>query len=295
MNQVIQLSAARNLRAVQPLIDMDNIFFPVKQVPLSSLTGMQDQGQTAIVRGDLNQIVAVHGKQYKLTPNVEIFKAIDRLILGSQTLKTDGMAIRDQVAYAGGRTIRSYVFPEHEVKIGPSDVTQLRINVLNSYDGSTNLQVMAGGYRVVCANGMVIGRNIAKYSARHTSAFDERIVARQIAASLDSFVEAGKNWHTWATTRITDEQAMKLIDAHVGVDSQGRSKSEKTRADIVGYWFTERAEIGSNLWALFNALTYWSTHQDIKSASQGNRAAIVAEREKRVASTLTHRLFVEAA
>ena len=295
MNQVIQLNSARNLRAAQPAIDLEDIFFDVAQIPLTQLTGLRDQGQTAIVRQDTQQILAVHGKQYKLTPNRKVFSDIDKLILESTSIDTNGMQIVDKVAYAGGRTIRSYIFPEHTVKIARGDETHLRINVLNSYDGSTNLQVMAGGYRVVCANGMVIGSDIAKFSRRHTSEFNPNVIRHQLAAALESFNNAGANWHKWSTTPITDSKAMQLIDFHVGVDRDGKSKSEKTRSEIMGYWYTEKAEIGPTLWALFNALTYWSTHQDVKGASAGNRAAIVVEREKRVARTLSHNLFKDAA
>jgi len=37
------------------------------------------------------------------------------------------------------------------------------------------------------------------------------------------------------------------------------------------------------LWALYNAATYWATHEGVRTSSRDNLAAIVLEREARVA------------
>ncbi|MCL1142953.1 DUF932 domain-containing protein [Shewanella gaetbuli] len=295
---VVQLNSARNVRTLHNrnvTALSDDIFFPVEQVPLAQLTGLSDRGQTAIVRRDTNTVLAVHGKTYKLTTNESIYNGINQIIERCPTLDTNGLIIRDQTAYAGGRTVRSYIFPEHKINIGTGDVTNLRINVLNSYDGSCNLQVLVGGYRIVCANGMVVGEHLTKTSKRHTSVLDIPRVGIQIAAALNNFEKEGERWRIWAQTSITEKQAIDLIEQHVGFDKHGECKSESMRQDLINFWTDERGEIGRNLWALFNALTYWSTHADIKGASEPNRAAVIVERERKVAKTLNQPLFAVAA
>ena len=281
----ISLSNVRNLRtATAEKGQPDNIFFPVGLVPLREMTGLKDDGLQAVLRQDTNTVLAVHGRRYKLTLNQEIYEMVERLISRTPNLRTDGMYVQDSLTHAGGRTIRSYVFPEHTITTGQGDETLLRISVMNSYDGSCNMQVFVGGYRIVCANGMVIGADLARYSSRHTNTFDEGLIKHRIAAALTNFLEVGPIWRKWAVTPCSHESALAVLAELAG-------SSESTLKDLESYWVEERAALGSNIWALFNAMTYWSTHQKVKESSVGNKAAIVLGREARVSRTLTHDLF----
>ncbi len=52
---------------------------------------------------------------------------------------------------------------------------------------------------------------------------------------------------------------------------------------LLGYWASERQSQGNTLWALYNAATYWATHEGVRRGSRDNLAAIVLECEARVA------------
>ena len=249
---------------------------------------MADRQLSAIVREDNNSIIAVHGSRYRLTKNETVYEGVDHLIRNTPALDTNGMMVRDQVAYAGGRTIRSYVFPEHEVKIGENDITQLRLNVINSYDGSTNLRICMGGYRIVCANGQVVGESFGDFASRHTGSFSIHEVAPRIAATLNNFLDVGESWKHWAITPCTDAKANAVIKKLAG-------KSASLTADLTLFWAEEQLKMGSTMWALFNALTYWSTHYAVNKANETNKSAIIQGREARVAAIVRTPLFLEVA
>ena len=274
--------------AAQEAQQRTDIFFPVRQQPLTELTGIADKQLSAIVREDTNEVLAVHGKRYNLIKNELVYEGIDTLIRNTAALDTNGMEIQDKVAYAGGRTIRSYVFPEHEVRIGDNDVTQLKINVINSYDGSSNLRICMGGFRIVCANGMVVGETFGDFASRHTGTFSPLEVAPRIAASLTNFLQVGESWQHWAKTECTDAKAAAVIAKLAG-------KSVNLTADLTLFWQAEKIKMGSTVWALYNAMTYWSTHYGIKEANKDNKSAIVQSREVRVAGVIRSDLFLEAA
>ncbi len=284
---VASLANTGNLAAAN-IEKKTDIFFPVRQQPLYELTGMHDRNLSAIVREDTNEVLAVHGSRYNLIKNEVVYEGIDHLIRNTPSLDTNGMLVQDQVAYAGGRTIRSYVFPEHEVRIGRDDVTQLKLNVINSYDGSTNLRICMGGFRIVCANGMVVGETFGDFASRHTGTFTPEEVAPRIAASLNNFLQVGESWKHWASTPCTDAKAAAVIAKLAG-------KSVNLSADLTLFWQEEKIKMGATMWSLFNALTYWSTHYGIKAANEANKAAIVQSRESRVTSILRSPLFLEAA
>ena len=266
------------------------LFFPVGCQPLSDLTGMPDRGLQAVVRKDTNAVLAVHGQRYSLIKNSEVYERVDAAIRESDVLDTNGMEIVDSIAYEGGRSIRSYIFPEHKISIGRGrrDVTNLRLNVINSYDGSTNLRINMGGYRLVCANGMVVGTDVSNYVARHTSGFKVDEVKQRVAASVENFVTMGNQWRKWSKEECSDEKAIGLISEF----ARGSLAMNNKLFDI---WINESKTLGKTMWAFFNALTYWSTHAEIKEASLPNAPAIVLEREARVSRFLSNPLIKAAA
>lgn len=266
------------------------LFFPVECRPLSDLTGMPDRGLQAVVRKDTDTVLAVHGQRYSLIENTDVYDRVDAAIRESEALDTNGMQVVDSVAYEGGRSIRSYIFPEHKISIGRGrrDVTNLRLNVINSYDGSTNLRINMGGYRIVCANGMVVGSDVSNYVARHTSGFRVDEVKHRVAASVENFVTMGEQWRKWSKEPCSDEKAIALI-------SEFARGSIAMNTKLFDIWQNESKTLGKTMWAFFNALTYWSTHAEIKESSVPNAPAIVLEREARVSRFLGNPLIKEAA
>ena len=287
VTDVGNLAVERDFRATAPK-EIADIFFPVEMVPLESLTGIKDCGFQAVVRKDTNKILKVHGSRYTLIKNEDVFGSVDKILRKTEGLDTDGMRVVDQTAYAGGRTIRSYVFPAHEIKINDGDVTQLRVNVINSYDGSTNLRICMGGYRIVCANGMIIGDSIGNYTNRHSSGFSSPEITNRMASTLNNFFQVGEQWKHGANTPCSNLQAQAVINKLAG-------ESDSLRSDLADFWLDEKHKLGGSMWALFNALTFWSTHYEIKGASQDNASAIVQSREARVARIVSSDLFKAAA
>lgn len=285
---MLNLEAAKNIASEKHAAA--GLFFPVECRPLSELTGMPDRQLQAVVRKDTDTVLAVHGQRYTLIENADVYARVDSAIRESDVLDTEGMRIEDSISYEGGRAIRSYIFPEHKISIGRGrrDVTNLRLNVINSYDGSTNLRINMGGYRIVCANGMVVGTDVSNYVARHTSGFNVDEVKTRVAASVDNFVRMGDQWRLWSKTECTDAKAQALISEFV----RGSAAMNTKLFDI---WLTESKMLGKTMWAFFNALTYWSTHAEIKSASAANSSAIILEREARVSRFLSNPLMKAAA
>ncbi len=274
----LKIAQASNIRN-------EDIFFPVVQRPLVDLMPVTGdaRGHQAIVRRDTNEVIAVHKKRYKLVKNEDVYHHVDRAIRHTEGLDTDGMSITDQVAYAGGRSIRTYTFPNHTIDV-PSgetvrDETQLRINVINSYDGSSSLCLQTGGYRLISANGMVIGENLSKYVMRHSSEYKPEEVTPRIAATLKAFIEVGYQWKSWANTRLSPLQVSNILWEFAG-------QSESKYLTLEAYWLVEQQRMGTTKWALFNALTYWSTHHDVSKGSEANAAAIVLGREQQVVKVI---------
>lgn len=67
-------------------------------------------------------------------------------------------------------------FQKHMVRLSHQDLTKAltvvgdsrpEIVLVNSYDGSSALKIMLGIFRLVCSNGMIVGKTFGSYAVRH--------------------------------------------------------------------------------------------------------------------------------
>ena len=195
---------------VNPIPD---IYFPVKLVSVKAeLDGEYLPSDfRAVVRMDTHEVLGIHSADYKLVTNHEAFDAFDNA-LSRSVLDLDGMIIKDELSYGGARTIRTYIFPNHAVNIGKvGDVVNLQLRVVNSYDGSTAFSTLLGGYRLVCTNGLVIGKTFAQNYARHTKGFNISSMLEGLNRTIDTYFDTADQWQRWATITVNDHQVEDIL------------------------------------------------------------------------------------
>ena len=300
MNQVVRLpvESRRALTEQKPQVVVttpiepigSDLFFPVQLVPAAAMVGNSflESDHQAVIRLDTHQVLAVHGPGYNLITNREVFSAFDEA-LNDSVLDKEGMYWKDELAYNGARSVRTYVFPAHSFRIGRSDdVVDLRVQVINSYDGSSAFTTLVGGYRLICTNGLVIGKTFAHTYTKHTKGFDLGAILERINSAIDVYCNNARDWNRWSSRTISDAQATDVIRAVPAV-------TERLADNLMEYYQGEKRQLGPTLWALFNALTYWSSHEKVKSTSEGNRPSVVLNRENRVRSVLNSEPFLKLA
>ena len=116
-----------------------------------------------IVRKDTNKILSCMTNDYKLVTNETIINYADPIIK-----KNNGKIKEVRTLNNGAKTIMKWTFPNDTVKIGPNDLINPEIIIRNSYDGTIGVNVMAGAFRLVCSNGMVIGVVLDDYKNKHS-------------------------------------------------------------------------------------------------------------------------------
>ena len=116
-----------------------------------------------IVRKDTNKILSCMTNDYKLVTNETIINYADPIIK-----KNNGKVKEVRTLNNGAKTIMKWTFPNDTVKIGPKDLINPEIIIRNSYDGTIGVNVMAGAFRLVCSNGMVIGVVLDDYKNKHS-------------------------------------------------------------------------------------------------------------------------------
>ena len=263
------------------------LFFPVSEtqftVPCADGEPANSDSFKAIVRDDSRQVLAVHGADYKLIPNKELFGLYHDAILSAGLNRTD-MTVQDALSHNGAKAYREYIFPAHQVQIGTTndgspDLVNLKITAANSYDGSTAFRSLVGGFRLICSNGMVIGVTLQNVYGRHTQGLDIEYQVRKINTALDIYLKQAKDWTLWRETTISDSTAESVFKSFP-------NSNDRLVKLLIEQYQAYVAEIGHNYWAIYNTLTWYSTHA--KRRNLDNSAATTAMREDSVRRVIQH-------
>ena len=248
----------------------NNIYFPVKEDQVI-VNGVVAPNHKAIIRTDTNQVLGIHSLKYKLTTNDEVFGRLEEGL--SRNFDLAAAHVHTQLDKNGARTLRTYMFPEHQVDVGGGDSVAFELRAANSYDASHTFGLMAGGFRFACFNGMVVGAALANVKKRHTASLDIDYVVASLNRAFETYEGNVQLWQRWVNTQITHEQASSII--------KSVSTGPRMLETLTEQWHTESRSLGVTAWALYNALTSWSTHTQAKAA-HGTALLIREDRVRKV-------------
>lgn len=150
------------------MMNLSHTIFPVIEVPAVGIPTTDNKeidntGYKFIVREDTNDILSCVTEEYRLVPNKSIIES------ATPTLKEVGAILTEAQSFGNGsRTSWTWKIPNIKVKIGPKDYVNPTITLRNSYDGTVQLHILAGAFRLVCSNGLVIGVTISKKVNKHS-------------------------------------------------------------------------------------------------------------------------------
>ena len=221
-------------------------------------------------------IISVVGKGYNVIQNADIIPDYERAIYRSG-LNTTAMERDIQQSHGGARTVVTYTFPAHRIEVKKDDPMDLKISVLNSYDGSWKFMSLVGALRLACLNGQVIGDFFSSFYGKHTMNLDTDAAVDRLETSLDVYLQNAEYWKQYPKISVTDLQAQNVF-----LNLAGTSKVLNGVLEDIHVKYVD--EMGGNLWALFNTLTDWSSHSKFKNIR--NQAATVITREQKIRKVL---------
>src|ERR1700730_7918498 len=111
----------------------------------------------AVVRMDTLRTIGVVSKRYALLPHANVVGTL------RETFKGQEIEERIRVTHNGARMHIEITLSNVTLKIAGEEIA-MRLVVGNSYDGSHKVQIVFGAYRLVCSNGMIIGRKFLSLS-----------------------------------------------------------------------------------------------------------------------------------
>jgi hypothetical protein len=218
------------------------MLFPVKEVPAILQDTHLSTEHKFIVREDTEQVLSCMSNEYKLVTNQEVFEKSSEVIK-----EFEGTLTETKIFGNGARARWRYRFPQ-TIKVGEDDMHP-EIIMGNSYDGTSQVYMMMGAYRLICSNGMIIGVTFGKFNNRH-SVYNPNV--KQLDTVLPDMIRTAI---TAIENDLPELQNIKLNPSDVSKIVE--LFPEQSIENLVQYLLTNKPD---TYWDLLNACTWMSTH-----------------------------------
>lgn len=243
--------------------------FNVSTDRLTTLSGVEVPNRKCIINNQNGKVIGIVGEKYKVVPNEEVFDAFCKSVEASDIDYSDA-TVNVSFAKGGARTLVDFVFPNESVKV-PGDIssTALSISSLNSFDGTTRFLTKAGGLRMRCLNGQILGSIAGSYSSTHSDKLNIEEGAAKVVQMLQRFRSAEEYWGGMMGTKISEGTAFAVITEFFGKEDLEDPFKNKDVALVNQLWKQYANEMGPNAYALYNSLTDWVSHKESKTGASG--------------------------
>ena len=272
-----------------------------------------NSSKSVIYRTDTGTELGIHGHGYKPVAPKHMID-VTRNIIERSDLSINGMEEIIRTSHNGARTFVQYRLPEHTYRTSDGDTASLSLLSISSFDGTWPFMISAAAIQHACTNLQVfVGGEVSVFKAKHTRSLDIEQGGRVITKSLQLFHRERDLWQEWQGTGCTDQrafsffaQALKCKGA-LKLIAAGFSRAEDVMYDMPRrnlnleyiwkqYHSVYSKRLGHNYWAVYNALTDWSTHHGAtRTSSETNIAAIQNERQQLVRDAVRTSHYMKAA
>jgi len=253
---------------------MTDIYFPVRKVPIEDImpgydhpSGI-DHAIIVTLPDGIERVVQYCSKIYELVPNVDIIPPFEEAF--SKYYKVEKNIRMDRWA----RFYVDFVIKEHGVQVGPTkDLIFPKVTLINSYDGSIKYNFMAGFFRLICTNGMMIKEGeVKQIKAMHTPKIGKDTSYGAIMEMVSEFIAKVDD-----TTEVYHElQDQNVDDWLMRIEEVTESTSfPSTLQEDVAARMGLELDSGEGLlptdWIVYNAFNYQLNHNEGLRAKQNKK------------------------
>lgn len=235
-----------------------------------------DTGFDALYRKDTGDALSVVTPKYKLTPHKTANQFVENLLDSQNIVYEYG---KTAVTAGGSRFFREFRFPSMKFvpgeDSGPNN-TALdggrldeyipTIIVRNSYDRSSTLDFLYGGYRLVCSNGHISGKTIQRIQVKHIINPDFSRIGNDLVDRLEMTIEDFKRTYERLNGQ-TANQYLQVLLMEV-MSKRMAATLAAMSSGLIQLHFDEDGNIENvtaskqlSAYALMQMATWCSTHQ----------------------------------
>ena len=274
------------------------------QYPIWNNAEKRISSKSVIYRTDTGEELGVAGHG-RTAPQPR--KLVDNLrnVLERSPIDTTGIKESIQTSHNGSRIAIQTTLPAYTFDTPDGDTASLSLLCISSYDGSWLHMMSAAATQFACTNLQVfVGGEVAVYKSKHTRSLDIEMGGRIINKALDVFHNERELWLQWNQTQVREMEALKFfadsldVKLETGDYPNAVLSSLPRRNENLNYMWNVysnvyKKRLGSNYWAVYNAMTDWSTHFGaVRKSSEQNIAAIQHDRQQVVRKAVRSNPFL---
>jgi len=242
------------------IITLQDTLFKVREIPILKpvkkdgkwIPGKKNSssGYKLLIREDTGKVISCMTTDYRKLDNKTIINKITPI------LRNDGGELTEVTLFADARTTYKYTFPKIDVQIQKDDIVNPQIIIRNSYDGSCQATVLTGAFRMVCANGLVVGITLSKKYNRHTIwnkdlNHIEDMLHDAVAGLKDTFLKKmplltntplNKNHLLWLFEKFPSESQRYLTDVIIKTDPKNYWEMLNVATEVATHHLNRSAE-----------------------------------------------------
>jgi len=184
---------------------------------------------------------ASRSEKYQMIPTIEVVE--EMVNKGFKPVDVQVSGVRD-VARRG--------YQKHMVRFRNPNLTtgeeELDVVLINSHDGTTAYKVMAGIYRLVCSNGLMVGTDICGFSVKHMG-FNPQDVIDASFKVVDQAEGIMAHVAEFKAIELAPEERLAL-----GTAAGQLLYPDNTRPDARQLTYSHRNVDQDHLWGAYNAI-----------------------------------------
>lgn len=235
-------------------------------IPGRGVTPLPIPGYRAVVDANNGRTFAITKTGYKPVPHQELLEHMDELCSEFPEWGTPEKSIK--LDNWGGRMKVKYIFKDIDFVIGKTsdgkpDTVHPTIEAFTSYDTSLALRILVGGFRMICSNGMVVGKVLAEYKKKHTMGLDMKKAKKIIGTGMDDYSKAVGLWKSYAERTAIEKEVFAYGELPFQAAEKDLIESEIRKLGSSVSWNYEKpkeSKVVINAWDMYNILTDVATH-----------------------------------
>jgi len=235
------------------------------------------EGKNVYYREDTGDALAIHGDRYKPVPHTKMIDTA-RNVLERSNLNLRDIKETIQVGDDGAVCFVRHQLPNHEITTPDGDTAILEMLHINSFNSVWPYQATVGALQNACTNHQVfLGQTAGIYKARHTNKLSVDQGANQMNKIMDVLDTQNEIWAEWSKISVGRKEAFSYIAEATGSKfALGKLKEGEdtysimamptayNNSSLVYAWHQYNGRykptMGATYWAVYNALTDWSSH-----------------------------------
>jgi hypothetical protein len=251
----------------------------------------------ALIRDDNKECLGVVSPRYNVRNyNDLVSKVNTAMVEANGGNLTEHITVNDWTNPSGSKFKRDVYFWDKgiPVKDNYSEKTVPHLRIYASYDSTWAEQIIFGSVYVLCMNGMVRPTWSFNVYNRHNTNKTTDYSVQMFKDGLEAQNQLGEELFKQIQRKVTNvevEHLFKNTLAKVSRIFDTNSFSDRTIIILGDLWNKYRSNYGSNLFAVYQAVTEWSSHP----ITRGSRELVKRKREQQVVDMLNSNYWLAMA